>query len=49
MKKKLMSLLLVTALFTTVLTGCGDSKDNNKDTGNNTNESGAIQIDMYHS
>ena len=42
MKKKLLSLLLCTAMAATMLTGCGGDKETNTDTNNTTSDTGVV-------
>lgn len=46
MKKKVISLLLAATMLTTIFTGCGEKKGEDK---KEKSESGAVVLDMYHS
>ena len=46
MKKKVISLLLAATMLTTIFTGCGEKKEEDK---KEKSESGAVVLDMYHS
>ncbi len=46
MKKKVISLLLAATMLTTIFTGCGEKKGEEK---KEKSESGAVVLDMYHS
>lgn len=46
MKKKVISLLLAATMLTTIFTGCGEKKREEK---KEKSESGAVVLDMYHS
>ena len=46
MKKRVISMLLAAAMVTGLLAGCGNSKEKKE---NESSESGAVVLDMYHS